>query len=337
MKIAVIGIGRMGQRHIQGALLVDNVQSIIAVDINQTALDNAQNNLKSEPNFNKIDFKLSSDFYKANLPLDVIIVASTAGDRIEDLNKLLKLNPKCILLEKPLGQSMHEVEEIIKATENQTVKVYVNLNTRLYPSFNKLKNDILTLPQFNGITDVSVTTGTLGIGANGIHYIDLMSYLFNADEIEFVAGEISTEIVPSGRGSQFCDFGGWCVLNYKSENKIKAKVHFSISSQSTSLGTMNFTFPHARVIVDEFEQIRYNKYRKEDSTMPLQRYAADYQTQETEEFISPDLKLLTKLWLQNLSQDKEVLPLVKHSLLSHKTMFEWLSKSATHKNIFPIT
>ena len=188
-----------------------------------------------------------------------------------------------------------------------------------------------------GPTNVSVSSGTIGVGANGIHYIDLMSYLFDADEIEFVAGEISDTIIPSGRGPQFCDFGGWCVLNYKSNNKIKAQVHFSLSSQSTALGTMNFTFPNARVIIDEFEQTRYNKYRKADSQMPVQRYAADYQTQETEVFTSPDLKLLTQHWVENQLKGVDVLPTVKHSALSHKAMFEWLSKSKTHSKVYPIT
>ncbi len=337
MVVAVIGSGRMGQRHIQGALEVEKVETVFAIDINTSALEKAKENLNYYKNSDKIKYKLAEDFYKLKPAVDIIIMASTAGDRISDLKKITELNPKYILLEKPLGQSVNEVNSLIEFVDSHKVNAFVNLNTRLYPSFNKLKSDINTLPQFKGITDVSVTTGTLGIGANGIHYIDLMSYLFDADEIEVVAGEISDIIIPSGRGPQFCDFGGWCILNYKKSNTLKARVHFALSSQSTIFGTMNFTFPNARVIIDEFEQTRYNKYRKAESEMPVQRYAADYQAQETEIFTSPELKFLTQNWIENILVGKNVLPTLNHSLLSHKAMFEWLNKSKTHSEIFPIT
>lgn len=337
MVISVIGSGRMGQRHIQGALEVDKIEKVYAVDINISALEKAKENLNSYKNSNKIKYILADEFYNLKPVVHIIIMASTAGDRISDLKKITELKPKYILLEKPLGQSFKEVNSLIEFVDSNKLNAVVNLNTRLYPSFNKLKSDINTLPQFKGITDVSVTTGTLGIGANGIHYIDLMSYLFEADEIEFVAGEISDVIIPSGRGSQFCDFGGWCILNYKKSNTLKARVHFALSSQSTVFGTMNFTFPNARVIIDEFEQKRYNKYRKADSEMPVQRYAADYQTQETETFNSPELKILTQNWIENILEGINVLPTLSHSLLSHRIMFEWLIKSKTHSEIFPIT
>lgn len=337
MKIAVIGTGRMGQRHIQGALQVASVEKIYAVDINAASLENAKMVLNATAGNEKINYLLTDEFYKMSPKVDVIIMASTAGDRKSDVKKLLTLDPKVLLLEKPLGQSLEEVNDLIDLLSASKAKAFVNLNTRLYESFNKLKNDINTLPQFKGFTDVSVSTGTIGVGANGIHYIDLMSYLFDADEIEFVAGEISEKIIPSGRGPKFCDFGGWCILNYKKNKEIKARVHFALSSESTSLGTMNFTFPNARVIIDEFEQTRYNKYRKADSQMPVQRYAADYQAQETEVFTSPDLKLLTQQWLESLSGNENLLPDAKHSLLSHKAMFEWLSKSKTHQKVYPVT
>ena len=327
----------MGQRHASGALAVNAVEKLIVTDINAAALETAKNNLNSNAQAGKVSYYLNDDFFKANFKTDVVIMASTAANRIGDCEKVIQMNPKAILLEKPLGQSLKEVEDLIALFESHNIKTFVNLNTRLYPSFIKLKSDIKALPQFKGFAEVTVSTGTIGIGANGIHYIDLMRFLFDADTIEFVAGEIDEQIIPSGRGPQFCDFGGWCVLKYKKGSEVKAKVHFSLSAHSTSLGTMNFTFPHARVIVDEFEQKRYNKYRKAESEMPLQRYAADYQTQEEEIFTSPDLKELTTHWLQNLSDGKMVLPDLKESIESHKAMFTWLSKSKTHKNIFPVT
>lgn len=339
MKVTVIGSGRMGIRHAQGALLAKGVNELIVTDINSESLTNAKNILSKEDNSGIIKYMLNDEYFSSAQKPDVVIMAATASNRIESVRKLMALQPKYILLEKPLGQSQKEVMDLINVFKSQTQTVAcVNLNMRMYPSFIKLKQDITSLPQFNGIAEVTINTGTIGIGANGIHYIDLMKYLFDADKIEMEAGSINEEIIPSGRGPQFCDFGGWCVMNYLKEGKKKARVIFNLASESTVFGTMNFTFPHARVIIDEFEQKRYNKYRKQDSEMPVQRYAADYQAQEIEEFISPELKLLTENWLNSISERTEIaLPKIEESFGSHQAMFEWLKKSKTHKEIFPIT
>lgn len=339
MKVLIIGAGRMGQRHAMGALSVEKISEVIITDINSEALDNAQNALKLHPNSKKAKYLLNRDYFKSNQKTDVVIIASTASNRIDLCEKVVALNPSHILLEKPLGQSVSEVKKLMDFFgKHAGVNAYVNLNMRMYPSFIKLKNDIDCLPQFKGVTEVTINTGTIGIGANGIHYIDLMRFLFNADTIEMEAAGIDELVIPSGRGPQFCDFGGWCIMNYKSNYVTKARVLYNLSSHSTVFGTMNFTFPHARVIVDEFEQKRYNKYRKADSTMPIQRYAADYLPQEEDSFVSPELKLLTEAWLNDLSEGKKsCLPLINEAWESHKAMFDWLKKSKTHKDIFPIT
>lgn len=329
----------MGQRHAQGVLSVNQVTELVLTDISLEALENAKSTLSTHVNKDKAKFILNDDYFNASQTADVVIVASTASNRIEQCRKIVALNPKHVLLEKPLGQSLSEVQELIKFFDNQSgIKAFVNLNMRMYPSFIKLKQDISSLPQFNGVTEVTINTGTIGIGANGIHYIDLMRFLFDTDTIEIVSSAIDNLVIPSGRGPQFCDFGGWCVMNYKSKNEIKARVIYNLSAQSTVFGTMNFTFPHARVIIDEFEQKRYNKYRKADSAMPVQRYAADYLPQEEEPFISPELKILTETWVSNLAEGKiSSLPVIGEAWEAHKAMFDWLSKSNTHKEKFPVT
>lgn len=328
----------MGQRHAQGVLAVQEIEKLTIIDINADALVTAKNNLAAVNNTSKAIYTLSNDFFSAKQEIDVVIMASTAGNRVEDCKKVIQMNPKAILLEKPLGQSLKEVQEIIELfKEHKTIKTFVNLNMRIYPSFLKLKEDIETLQQFKGVAEITINTGTIGIGANGIHYIDLMRFLFEADTIEVISASIDEQIIPSGRGPQFCDFGGWCVMEYKKDGKVKARVIFNLSAGSTVFGTMNFTFPHARVIVDEFEQKRYNKYRKEDSEMPIQRYAADYMPQSEEQFVSPDLKNLTESWLSNFIKGKMSLPFLEEAMESHKAMFDWLSKSKTHKGVYPVT
>lgn len=329
----------MGMRHCLGALSAGNITELFVADINQVALDNAKSQLEKNNSGKAISFYLWDDLQGQSISVDVAIVAATAGNRIETCEKLLAFKPKCFLVEKPLGQSMEQVLELIRFFEKHNdVKAYVNLNTRLYSGYQKIKKDLKELPQFKGELTFSISTGTIGIGANGIHYIDLLKYLTGADTIEVEHASIDDTIIASGRGPQFADFGGYAVLNYldKSSKKL-ARAFLILHSTSTVLGPWEIVGNHGRILIDEFEQTRFNKYRKADSELPLQRYAGDYLPMETEKFEIPFLNELTAEWLNQLAKGNPILPEIKDTLVVHEAMFAWLSHSKSYKKEFPIT
>ena len=71
--------------------------------------------------------------------------------------------------------------------------------------------------------------------------------------------------------------------------------------------------------------------------MPVNRYFADYKSPVETTIESPFLGKLTAMWVDGLSKGINLLPNVQESLKVHELMFEWLNKSNTHKDIFPIT
>lgn len=338
MNVAVIGAGRMGLRHCNGVLDSNLVNELFVVDINEAALLNAKEQLKKHEE-KKINYFLLDDFLKQNTGIDTIILASTAGDRIGLSNQLLKFRTKYFLVEKPLGQSMDEVNDLLGFFEKQSnCKTFVNLNTRLYPSYIKLKKDLKFLSQFNGPLTISINTGTVGIGANGIHYIDLLKYLTDASQIKIKHASIDDFVIPSGRGKEFGDFGGYAILEYlNSKNEVLATAHLILGSQTTVLGPWEIVGPHGRILIDEFEQTRFNKYRKADSELPVNRYAGDYLPIETEVFEIPFLHDLTKQWFIQLNNGEYILPTLSETKVVHATMFDWLNHSSKYKNNFPIT
>lgn len=336
--VAVVGAGRMGLRHCNGVLDSNLVNELFVVDINETALLNAKEQLKRHVS-QKISYFLIDDFLNQNLIIETIILSSTAGDRIGLSNQLLKFSTKYFLVEKPLGQSMEEVTNLLNFFEDQkNCKVFVNLNTRLYPSYIKLKNDLKSLNQFNGPLTISINTGTVGIGANGIHYIDLIMFLTDATQIRIKHASIDDFVIPSGRGKEFGDFGGYAILEYlNSNNEILANAHLILGSQTTVLGPWEIVGPNGRILIDEFEQTRFNKYRKADSDLPVNRYAGDYLPIETEVFEIPFLNDLTKQWFIEVNNGVFILPTLSDTKIVHRTMFDWLNHSSIYKNKFPIT
>lgn len=339
MKVLVLGAGRMGIRHCLGVLGVKEVQELMIADINASALSTAESQLKEKTGSMKVSYHIWDDLKNIKPVIDVAIIAATAGDRINTCKEVIELGAKHILAEKPLGQSLKQVKELCDFFDAQkNVQAYVNLNMRLYSSYKKLKNDLHSFPQFQGKLTFSINTGTIGIGANGIHYIDLIKYLSGADDINVRYASIDDTLIPSGRGPSFGDFGGTAIMDFiAKEKKVLATAHFILSSSSTVLGPWEIKGPNGRIHIDEFEQIRRNKLRKADSNLPVQRYAGDYLPIQEEHFEVPFLNQLTEEWLRELINGRSILPEIKESLIVHRAMFEWLEKSTGYKSEFPIT
>jgi predicted dehydrogenase len=331
MKALIIGAGRMGVRHAQGLKTVEGLSSAVVSDINETVLENAKQQIDDlRFNYSLLD-KVDGSGY------DICVIAATASNRIDLVKKAQQLKAKHILIEKPLGQSLAQVKELFDYAQKSNLNCYVNLNMRLYESFINLKNDLNNLPQLQGEKTITVNTGTLGIGANGIHYLDLLYFLLDADEAELTSAEVDEQVIPSGRGPQFGDFGGWALIKFYKNKNYLGKAFLSMSATSTVFGSWEIVGPHGRIYFNEVEGRRIDTLRKPDSQMPVNRYFADYLPPSESKFVSPFLGDLTANWARSLEKGNSSLPRIGDSIKVHKLLFDWLDKSKTHKEVYPIT
>lgn len=332
MNVLIIGAGRMGIRHMQGVLSISKVQKVTMLDVNQVALDAAVVASHSDL---RLHVSLLNDF--DCLEYDICIIASTAHDRRSLIKMAVDSKCRYLLIEKPLGQSYEEVANLVDYLDTLPISSFVNLNMRLYPSFIKLREDLSLIPQMLGPKTIMINTGSLGIGCNGIHLLDEMFFLLRADRAELMSAEIEDTLIPSGRGKDFCDFGGWSVIKYYKDDEYVGKSLLSMASTSTAFGGWEIITPNARIVIDEIMASRVTHLRKADSSMPINRYGADYLPPEYEKFESPFLGDLTAKWILGLIDNRSILPSVKESLNAHKLLFQWLAFSKLYKNIFPIT
>lgn len=338
MKVVIIGAGRMGVRHAQGIDTMTEISEICLTDISENSLIDATKAVANSKNIEKFKFIMAEDFAKLNETYDIAIIASTAGDRLETLSNVIQKKVKHVLLEKPLGQSVEEVKKIKDYLDQYPdVQSYVNFSMRLTPSLIQLKKDLQTIPQMIGPKTISVNTGAIGIGANGIHLLDMCFFLFDADRATIVASEIEEIVIPSGRGPQFNDFGGWSVIKFYKNDEYQGKLLLSISATSTPFGPIEIIGSHGRIHYDEVRETRIDSLRNENSELPVYRYHGDYLPDSTLEFVSLTLSQLTHFWIDNLIKGERVLPEVKDSVTIHEVLFDWLSKSKTHSKLYPIT
>jgi predicted dehydrogenase len=337
LKVLIVGAGRMGMRHCIGVLALNEVALVIVTDLRSEAIEAARTQFSNKGDL-RVEFILWDELIDRSCEVDLVILATTPSERVETCKALEKFSPRFFLIEKPLGQSLEQVEALCRYFgERKQVTAFVNLNTRLYPSYQKLKKDLEVLPQFKGPLSISINTGTVGIGANGIHYVDLLKFLTGAVSISVLNASINEDEIPSGRGGSFSDFGGYAILDYLDTNeKLLARAYLVLNSHSTAIGPWEILGCNGRVSIDELEQTRRNKLRKTESTLPVQRYAADYLQMETEEFRMPLLQELTEVWLKAMINGDNILPTVEESYKVHKVLFEWLGKAKNYQTVFPI-
>lgn len=332
MKVLIIGAGRMGIRHLQGVLSVKAVTNVTILDINPRALQNAKDAVNNDE---RLLAELISD-YKP-VAHDVCIIASTANNRKTLIDLAVESSCKYLMVEKPLGQSFQEVLDLNSYIETLPLTAVVNLNMRQYQSVKKLKSDLANVAQLQGDKVITVNTGSLGIGCNGIHYLDKIFFILGANKAEIVSAEIEDTLIPSGRGENFGDFGGWAVIKYYDNDRYLARCLISMTAGSTAFGGWEIIAPCGRIVIDEIAATRKTILRKPNSVMPLNRYGADYMEPIMEKYESPFLGDLTAEWISSLMRGSNELPLLKDSLKSHKLMFDWLSYSKKYSKIYPIT
>lgn len=322
----------MGIRHLQGVLSVKSVTDVTILDINLQALLNARESVQNDI---RLQAELVSDYKPTKH--DVCIIASTANNRKSLIDLAVESSCKYLMIEKPLGQSFEDVLKLNNYIKTLPLTAVVNLNMRQYQPIKKLKYDLANIPQLQGDKVITINTGSLGIGCNGIHYLDKLFFILGADRAEIVSAEIEDVLIPSGRGADFGDFGGWAVIKYYSEDKYLARCLLSMTAGSTAFGGWEIIAPCGRVVIDEIAATRMTILRKPDSTMPLNRYGADYMSPIIEKYESPFLGDLTAEWISSLLKGCNELPLISESLKSHKLMFDWLSYSKKYNKIYPIT
>lgn len=178
-KIALIGAGQLGSRHLQG-LAKSNLQiSIEVVEPIENSRNIAKQRFEEVPHNNKIvDMVFFENISQLSTELDLVIVATNADVRFGVVKELLE-NKKVdnLVLEKVLFQKIDEyykIESLLKATNT---KCWINHPRRIFPFYKELKKILSTTSDIY----FSISGGAWGLGCNGLHFLDCLQYLVNAE------------------------------------------------------------------------------------------------------------------------------------------------------------
>ena len=174
-KIAIVGAGQLGSRHLQGVLKINVPVEVEVVDPNTQSLELAEqrageialnDNIKSVRYINAIS-GLSND-------IDICIIATTANVRYSILSELVGSKKiKNLVLEKVLFQKLSEYTLTLDLIEKNNIKCWVNGPRRMMPVYTEIR---LLISPGDRIT-YTVVGGEWGLACNAIHFIDHLNFL----------------------------------------------------------------------------------------------------------------------------------------------------------------
>ncbi len=241
-KIAIIGAGQLGSRHLQGIAQSSFDISIEVVEPFEVSRKIAQDRFYQIKNREKVtDISFYDSIEKLSNKLDLVIIATNTDVRFNVVKELLdRKDVLNLVLEKVLFQSIDEYYMIEKLLEENSVECWVNHSRRMFPFYKQLKEELKDANQIS----YNFQGGDWGLGCNGLHFIDHLSYLSDATNLTINNSLLNDKIYNSKRKG-FIEFNG--LLTGKLDNHL-----FSLYSNSKkSSGILSIVSDMLTATIDE--------------------------------------------------------------------------------------
>ena len=200
--VAVIGVGQIGSRHLQGLVDLDASIDIHLVDPSPSALELATT--RWEEVGGDVG-RLSSHATPADLPdeLDVAVVACSASERpavVDELSASTRV--RYWVLEKVLATSASQVAAIVRTLRGSD-GAWVNTPRRMHGWYRRLAATGGT----GRPVHASVSGGSWGLACNAVHFLDLATWWSGASVSAVDTARLDEKWRPARR-SGYSEIGG---------------------------------------------------------------------------------------------------------------------------------
>lgn len=314
IRILIVGCGQLGSRHLQAVASLPQVAQIEIVDPRREALSCGRKRLDEAPDRQPMTgIRWLSSLDEATSGGDLCIVATQAQGRCQLMREIVQqCGYRRFLLEKIVGQSIRELEDLLEFSRAENLSVWVNCKTRAYRMHRRIKQ---RLDPRDPIL-FSATGGNHGLANNGVHTADLFVFYDEARRIELVGASIDPVLHPSKRGREVFDLSG--TLQGVSERGS----HFTLSyardhaqSEVISIATRGY-----RCMVDHMQRWVVES----DETT-----GGNWQPVPFEENIL--VSHMTKEFVQDILLGNHcLLPTLEESLIAHRFILGALQPSFSH-------
>lgn len=276
----MIGAGQLGSRHLQGLAKSSVEISIEVVEPFMKSREVAQQRyeeIEPNPKVKCLDFYQTIE--QLSNEIDVVIIATNADVRSQIVKELLaKKTVRNLILEKVLFQSLEEYQEVEKLLKQHGTKCWVNHPRRMFPFYQALKKEIHGSEQINYV----VQGGAWGLGCNGLHFIDHLSFLSDCTELKIDNDFLHPRIYESKRANHI-EFNGLL------KGRVGHHIFSLYSDKKYVPASMTITTEKLTIYIDEA-----NGYAR------IARKSSDWQWEESKQKIVYYQSELTNLLIKQI-------------------------------------
>ena len=273
----IIGGGNLGFRYAQGIMKLNKEFYLTIVDNNPSRLEFLKNTFAEENNSSFLNLEFLTEVCEKR-NFDLAIVSTNSDVRFKIFNKYNNNhNIKYWILEKVLTPSLKELSLFPKNNN-----IWINTFLRRLKLFSNIKDKIS-----NDNVLIEVTGGNWGLACNAIHYIDLISWLFNKMPTSVNNDNLKKNWFPSKREG-FFEINGVLLVNYPENIILKIKSDNSNDELKIVLKDKSNTYTYN--LISGIYQV--NKITKDSIPIP---YQSDMTSDVINEIIETNNSSLTPI------------------------------------------
>lgn len=262
MKLCVVGLGRMGRRHVQVAR---NLRFEI-VGIYDPFTDSVELTLKEHELLASAVFDSVPHMLERTCP-DALVVGSTAPSHCEYVCMAAAAGVHYVLCEKPMALSVAECDRMVNACAEAGATLAVNHQMQYMQQYTAVKN-LAFSSSFGGLRSITVIASNFGLAMNGVHYFEMFRYL-TGEEISTISFWADAEKVPNPRGEQYEDRSG----QLRATTPSGARLYMELGGDQGHGVCVVYGCRHGQIFVDELTGLmRYTHREKEFLDLPTTRY-----------------------------------------------------------------
>jgi predicted dehydrogenase len=243
-RLAIVGAGQLGSRHLQGLARLAVDCEIDVVDPSSTSLEVALQRFEEMPANEAIRcVRYHASVNTLPKDLDFVVVATSADVRFSVLESLFQSSRvRTLLLEKVLFQRVGDYAKAQELIKQHGTKAWVNCPRRAYAIYSEIREFFAG----ENLLYAQAIGGDWGLGCNGIHFIDLFAMLTRERLNSLDTSGLDKQLIPSKRKG-FIEFTGFLRGSYVNGASIEIA---SLDSSSARL-LITLRSEHRTCIVDE--------------------------------------------------------------------------------------
>ncbi|TGL15582.1 Gfo/Idh/MocA family protein [Leptospira meyeri] len=263
MRVAIIGLGRMGVRHLQAVQKLGMEICGIA-DVSAEVIALVSKDYKLEVSAGYTDAYLMLKMTKPT----ALVIATTAPFHCEYVCAAAELGIKYILCEKPMATSLEEVEKMKSSCDKAGSILAINHQMRFMPQYTQVKALILDGDRLGKLSSIIVAGSNFGLAMNASHYFEMFRYLTDSN-VETVQAWFEEGQLPNPRGPQFEDRSGRLIA----KNHLGVSMFIDFSSNSGYGLQLVYICRNGQILVDELTgDLRISSRKTEFRELPTSRY-----------------------------------------------------------------